>query len=240
MQTVTYDVRGLEDPGKYDRLVELESPSIWWKLDGPLGGLHLLNEVRVPYFERVLGGFKAKSILDVGCGGGIFAEALAHGGARVVGIDASARSLESARSHADEQGLDIDYRYALAEEFDSDQRFDSVMAVDVLEHVEDVDRTLDACARALRPGGVLGFLTHNQTPEAFDELVWKGEYEIGLIPKGNHDFHKFLTPDDLNERLAARGLRTQAVQGIAFDLDAGRALLCASPAVSYMGHAVNA
>ena len=240
MQTVTYDVRGLEDPGKYDRMVDLESPSIWWKPEGPFGGLHLLNEVRVPYFERVLDGFDGKSVLDVGCGGGIFAEALARGGARVVGIDASERSLESARTHAAEQGLDIDYCYARAEEFVPDERFDAVMAVDVLEHVEDVDRTLDACARALRPGGVLGFLTHSQTPEAFTELIWKGEYEIGFIPKGNHDFHKFLTPEDLNERLAARGLRTQDIQGVAFDLDAPRALLSASPAVSYMGYAVNA
>lgn len=240
METVTYDVRRLDDPLKYDRLVELESPTIWWKLDGPLGGLHLLNEVRVPYFERALGGFDGKAILDVGCGGGIFAEALAGGGARVVGIDASERSLESARAHAAEQGLDIDYRYARAEEFDDDDGFDAVMAVDVLEHVEDVERTLDACARALRPGGVLGFLTHNQTPEAFSELIWKGEYEIGFIPKGNHDFHNFLAPEDLNERLAARGLRTQDIQGVAFDLDAGRALLSASSAVSYMGYAVKA
>ena len=232
-----YDLRRLADPAKYDRLVELESPAIWWELAGPLGGLHLLNEVRVPYFEEVLGGFTGKRILDIGCGGGIFSEALARGGADVVAFDASERSLEAAREHAQGAGLQIDYRLSKAEEFQPPGQFDAVMAVDVLEHVEDVDKTLAMAARALSSGGIFGFLTHNQTLVAFEELVWQGEYEIGFIPKGNHDFHKFLSPDDLARRLAAHGLRICDTRGIAFDLDAPRAFITESTDVSYMGYA---
>lgn len=238
MSAVAYDVRKFSDPAKYDRLVEMGSPSIWWDLGGPLGGLHLLNQVRVPYFERVLGGYAGKRILDVGCGGGVFSEALARGGAEVVAFDASERSLEAAREHAREAGLKIDYRLALAEEFEPEGHFDAVTAVDVLEHVEDVDATLDMCASALQPGGIFGFLTHNQTLEAFEELIWQGEYQVGFIPKGNHDFHKFLDPDDLAQRMGARGLRLVETKGIGFDLEAPAAMPVDSLQVSYLGHAI--
>lgn len=235
--TATYDVRNLSDPAKYDRLVDLDSPAIWWDLGGPLGGLHLLNQVRVPYFEQVLDGFEGKRILDVGCGGGIFTEALARAGAQVVAFDASERSLQAAREHAHQGGLRIDYRIALAEDFRPDGTFDAVMAVDVLEHVEDVDATVAMAARALKPGGVFGFLTHNQTLAAFEELIWQGEYQVGFIPKGNHDFHKFLSPEDLGRRLAANGLQIVETKGIAFDLEQPRAYTVDSTEVSYLGHA---
>jgi 2-polyprenyl-6-hydroxyphenyl methylase/3-demethylubiquinone-9 3-methyltransferase len=236
--STAYDVRKLSDPAKYDRLVELESPAVWWELTGPLGGLHLVNEVRVPYFEEVLGGFDGKRVLDIGCGGGVFSEALARGGAVVVAFDASERSLEAAREHAARAGLEIDYRLATAEEFKPEGEFDAVMAVDVLEHVEDLDATLEMATVALRSEGVFGFLTHNQTLAAFEELIWQGEYELGYIPKGNHDFHKFLTPDDLARRLAANGLRIADMRGIGFDLGVPRAFLTDSTEVSYLGYAV--
>ena len=109
------DLRGLEDPAKYDRLVELQSQAAWWDLKGPLGGLHLLNQIRVPYFEQTLGGYAGKRILDIGCGGGIFAEAAARMGAEVVAIDPSKRSIEAAEEHARQQGLMIDYQFAYAD-----------------------------------------------------------------------------------------------------------------------------
>jgi 2-polyprenyl-6-hydroxyphenyl methylase/3-demethylubiquinone-9 3-methyltransferase len=236
--TTIYDVRRLPDPAKYDRLVELESPAVWWELGGPFGGLHLLNEVRVPYFEEVLGGFAGKRILDIGCGGGVFSEALARGGAQVVAFDASERSLEAAREHAESAGLQIEYRVARAEDFVPEGEFDAVMAVDILEHVDDVDATLEMAAAALASGGTLGFLTHNQTLAAFEELIWQGEYEVGFIPKGNHDFHKFLTPDDLAGRLATNGLKIADTRGIGFDLKTPRAFLTDSTDVSYLGYAV--
>jgi 2-polyprenyl-6-hydroxyphenyl methylase/3-demethylubiquinone-9 3-methyltransferase len=237
--STTYDVRKLPDPAKYDLLVELESEAVWWEMTGPLGGLHLLNEVRVPYFEQILGGFHGKRILDIGCGGGVFTEALARGGANVVAFDASERSLNAAKDHARKAGLQIDYRLCKAEEFDpGEEPYDAVMAVDVLEHVEDVDATIALAAGALKPEGVFGFLTHNQTLAAFEELIWQGEYEVGFIPKGNHDFHKFLSPEDLGRRLAANGLRLVQTRGIAFDLEAPRAFIVDSTEVSYLGYAI--
>jgi 2-polyprenyl-6-hydroxyphenyl methylase / 3-demethylubiquinone-9 3-methyltransferase len=238
MPAPEFDLRGMPEPAKYDRLVEMQSPDVWWTLEGPLGGLHLLNALRVPYFEKILGGHAGKRILDVGCGGGIYAESAARAGAEVVGIDPSPRSIEAARGHAKQQGLKIDYRVGTAEEFTTDKPFDAVMAVDVLEHVEDLDASLDACARALKPGGVFGFLTHNQTLEAFTFLIWKGEYELGFIPKGNHDFHKFIPPADLEARLRARSLRPAELRGLQFDLDAGRVEFAPTPAISYIGYAV--
>jgi 2-polyprenyl-6-hydroxyphenyl methylase/3-demethylubiquinone-9 3-methyltransferase len=238
MPAVAHDVRNPSDPAKSDRSVDLGSRSAWWALDGPRGALHLLNEIRVPYFERVLGGYSGKRILDVGCGGGVFSEALARAGADVLGIDASERSLETAREHAREAGLEIDYRLARAEDFKPDRTFDVVAAVNVLEHVEDVNATLDMCASALKPGGVFGFLTHNQTLDAFEKLIWQGEYEIGLIRKGTHDFHKFLNPDDLAHRLALRELRLVEIRGIGFDLSVPAGKLIDSVQVSYIGYAI--
>lgn len=231
-----YDVRGLEDPVKYDRLTELE-PDMWWDRNGPHGGLHLVNELRVPYFERTIDGYAGKRILDIGCGGGIFAEALASGGAHVTGIDASPRSIQSARRHAAAQGLEIEYEVAEAESFEAPERFDAVLAVDVLEHVADIDLTLDTCARLLKAEGIFGFLTHNQTREAFDALVWEGEYQKYVIPKGTHDFHKFITPDDLDERLRARNLGIVDLQGVRFDMDSGVFEFVSDTAVTYMGYA---
>src|SRR5262245_4616388 len=126
MPAPEFDLRGLPDPAKYDRLVELHTPEVWWTLEGPLGGLHILNELRVPYFEKVLGGYAGKRILDVGCGGGIYAESAARAGAQVVGIDPSPRSVDAARAHAERQGLKIDYRVGTAEGFTTDQPFDAV------------------------------------------------------------------------------------------------------------------
>jgi 2-polyprenyl-6-hydroxyphenyl methylase / 3-demethylubiquinone-9 3-methyltransferase len=236
MPATAYDVRNLPDPAKYDRLVELESPAVWWELAGPLAGLHLLNDVRVPYFERALGGFARKRILDVGCGGGIFSEALARGGADVVGFDASRSSIQAARDHAERSALRIDYRIALAEEFDPSGTFDAVAALDVLEHVENIDQTLDMRASALAPGGAFLFLTH-QRLAAFQELIWNGEYRVGLVPKGNHDFHKFIAPDDLAGRIAARGLKVTDISGLAVDVRAPRVVIVESTEVSYIGHA---
>lgn len=234
------DLRGLEDAAMYDRLVELQSQAAWWDPTGPLGGLHLLNEIRVPYFEKALGGYAGKRILDVGCGGGIFAESAARAGSQVVGVDPSERSLEVARDRARQQGLQIDYQFAYAETFRTDELFDAVFAVDVLEHVANLDATLDACARALKPGGLFGFLTHNQTLEAFTFLIWQGEYHLGFIPKGNHDFHKFIRPEDLKERLAGRALWTVEVEGLEWLLNANppRVVFAPTPAISYIGYAL--
>src|SRR2546428_433621 len=197
-------VGGLPEPDKYERLVQA-APDSWWSGAGPFAGLHELNVVRVEYCSRVFGGFGGKRALDIGCGGGILAEALASAGAVVTGVDPSEKSLEVARQHAKRSQLSIDYRLATAETLASGtfpDRFDLVFAVDVLEHVDELDRTLASIAAVLAPGGGLGFLTHNRTIAAFLQLIWEEEYVHHTMPEGFHDFARFITPDDLTAALA--------------------------------------
>src|SRR5881398_2446840 len=142
---------GLPEPEKYERLVE-RLPDVWWADAGPFVGLHELNAVRVEYFRRIFGGFGGKRALDIGCGGGILAEALAAEGAVVTGVDPSEKSLGVAREHAKRSGLSIGYLLATAENLASSnfaEPFDLVFAVDVLEHVDELDRALAAIAAVL-------------------------------------------------------------------------------------------
>src|SRR5881296_1283937 len=232
---------GLPEPEKYERLVE-RVPGVWWSDAGPFAGLHELNAVRVEYFRRVFGGFGGKRVLDVGCGGGILAEALAAEGADVTAIDPSEKSLAAAREHARRAGLAIDYRRGTAEGLTGaglEGTFDLVFAVDVLEHVDDLDRTRAAIAAVLAPGGGLGFLTHNRTIAAFLQLIWDEEYVHHTMPEGFHDFTRFITPDELTEGLARNGMVVQEMQGVARAGDgSGRRVLTADLTITYVGWAL--
>jgi 2-polyprenyl-6-hydroxyphenyl methylase/3-demethylubiquinone-9 3-methyltransferase len=207
------DWRGLAEHEKYDRFSH-DTPGGWWDRDGVVGGLHVLNRARVAYFKEKLGSFQGKRMLDVGCGGGILSESLAREGAHVVAVDPSEASLSQAREHARAEDLSIEYRSGFAEALDFNEEFDAVFAVDVLEHVQDLEATLRACARALRPGGFFGFLTHNQTLEAFTFLIWQQEYLQRVMPKGAHDFHKFITPEAMRAALERAGLAPVEIRGL--------------------------
>ena len=232
---------GLPEPAKYDRLVE-RVPGVWWSDAGPFAGLHQLNLVRVDYFRQVFSGFGGKRALDVGCGGGILAEALAAEGAVVTGIDPSEQSLVEAREHARRSGLAIDYRLATAEDLASGnftEPFDLVFAVDVLEHVEELDRTVAAIAAVLAPGGGFAFLTHNRTIAGFLQLIWTEEYVEHTMPEGFHDFQRFITPDELTDKLTRNGMVVQEMKGIARAEDGGgRRVLVEDLSVTYLGWAL--
>ena len=230
---------GLPEPEKYERLVE-RIPGVWWGDTGPFVGLHQLNAVRVEYFRQVFGGFGGKRALDVGCGGGILAEALTAEGAVVTAIDPSRRSLAVAREHAQRTGLEIDYREGRAEDLAAlgfGGSFDLVFAVDVLEHVDDLDRTLGAIGAVLGPGGGLGFLTHNRTIAAFLAVVWDEEYVAHTMPEGFHDFARFITPAELSEDLARNGMVVQELRGVARTAAGDRALT-EDLSVTYLGWAL--
>src|SRR5256884_4395927 len=232
---------GLPEPEKYERLVE-RMPGLWWSEAGPFAGLHELNAVRVEYFRAVFNGFGGKRVLDVGCGGGILAEALATEGARVTGIDPSERSLSAARDHAQRAGLAIDYRRGTAEHVKTaglDGTYDLVFAVDVLEHVDDLDRTLAGVAAVLAPGGGLGFLTHNRTIAGFLQVVWDEEYVQHTMPEGFHEFQRFITPAELTEKLARNDMVVQEMKGIARAGDGtGRRTLTDDLSTTYLGWAL--
>jgi 2-polyprenyl-6-hydroxyphenyl methylase/3-demethylubiquinone-9 3-methyltransferase len=230
---------GLPEVAKYERLVE-RTPGIWWSAEGPFAGLHQLNAIRVEYFRHAFGGFGGKRVLDVGCGGGILSESLVREGAVVTGIDPSEKSLAAAREHASRAGLSIEYHRGTAEDLTGtgiEGTFDLVFAVDVLEHVDHLERTLAAIATVLAPGGGLGFLTHNRTIAAFLRVIWEEEYVEHTMPEGFHDFARFVTPDDLTERLARHGMVVQEMKGLGRSRDGSRSLID-DTTVTYIGWAL--
>ena len=196
----------------------------WWNPEGSEAMLHRLNPVRLAYLRDMVDqhwqgdeqGFRplaGKTALDVGCGAGLLAGPLARLGAKVTAIDAAAELIDVARAHAAGQGLDIDYRHAAAEELDG--RFDLVTSMEVIEHVADPQAFLDSLAARLAPGGLLILSTPNRTALSRVLMVTIAE-GIGQIPKGTHDFAKFITPDEMKAMLAAAGLTVIDCEGISF------------------------
>jgi 2-polyprenyl-6-hydroxyphenyl methylase/3-demethylubiquinone-9 3-methyltransferase len=196
----------------------------WWDPDGSERMLHRLNPVRLAYVrdqvdqhwaldEHSFKPLQGKSALDVGCGAGLLAEPLARLGARVTAIDAAAELIAAAELHARGQGLDIDYRVAAVEELDG--QFDLVTSMEVIEHVADPRSFVAALAARLAPGGLLILSTPNKT--ALSRLVTIGIAEsTGIVPRGTHDFDKFIAPDTLKAILADAGLQCIDVEGIAW------------------------
>lgn len=180
----------------------------WWDPHGEMGTLHVINPLRVQFIlEKVE--VAHPHVLDVGCGGGILSEALARCGAQVTGIDLSQVAIEVAQRHAQEQGLEIEYRYqsaeALAEEMP--ESFDIVTCLEMLEHVPQPQTVVAACARAVKPGGHVIFSTINRTPKAFLFVIIGGEYILRLLRPGTHDYRKFIRPAELRAWAEANGLR---------------------------------
>jgi len=196
----------------------------WWDPDGPEAMLHKLNPVRLAYIRDQVDqhwqcdehGFKpleGKSALDVGCGAGLLAEPLARLGAKVTAIDASAELIAAARAHARGQGLEIDYRVAAVE--DTGGTYDLVTSMEVIEHVADPARFAQALAARLAPGGLLVLSTPNATAWSRLMMITIGE-GLGAIPKGTHDFDKFIAPDRMKALLSDSGLKCIDTEGIAW------------------------
>ena len=196
----------------------------WWDPDGSSAMLHKLNPVRLAYVrdqvdqhwsldERAFKPLEGKRALDVGCGAGLLAEPLARLGASVTAIDASAELIEAARAHARGQGLEIDYRAGAVEELDDE--FDLVTAMEVIEHVADPTLFVGALAARLAPGGLLILSTPNATGWSKLLMITVAE-GVGSIPKGTHDFEKFIAPERMKQLLADAGLSCVDVEGIAW------------------------
>lgn len=194
------------------------SASRWWDPEGEFKPLHKLNPVRANYID-LHAQVAEKTLLDVGCGGGILSEAMAIRGASVTGIDMGKEPLNVARLHAKAQDLNIDYRQTTAEQLaeESPGRFDVVTCLEVIEHVPDPYSLIKACATLLKDDGHLFFSTINRTPKAYALAVIGAEYLLRWLPKGTHDYQKFIRPSELARWSRGAGLQLKDVSGIVFN-----------------------
>lgn len=211
--------------------------SRWWDGEGEMRTLHHINPVRAAYVrERVAPGAR---IVDVGCGGGLLAEALAAGGLEVTGIDAAPALIDVAKLHLKESGLRVDYRAQLSSALAEEQpgRFHAVSCMEMLEHVEDPQAILADCRRLLAPGGQLFLSTINRTPRAFALGIVAAEYLLGLVPRGTHRYDRLIKPSELARGLRQLGFHVVSVHGLAYDPFRRTARLTDDPAINYLLHA---
>jgi 2-polyprenyl-6-hydroxyphenyl methylase/3-demethylubiquinone-9 3-methyltransferase len=201
----------------------------WWDPNGKFKPLHMLNPCRLDYitsqiaaeFDRDLTAptpFAGLRILDIGCGGGLLSEPMARLGADVVGADAAERNIPVAKVHAEEQGLEIDYRHTTAEAMAAEgEQFDVVLNMEVVEHVADPQAYLNACHQLLKPGGLHICSTINRNPKSFAMAIVGAEYVMRWLPKGTHEWSKFITPDELCTFMSNAGLNPVDRTGFVFN-----------------------
>jgi 2-polyprenyl-6-hydroxyphenyl methylase / 3-demethylubiquinone-9 3-methyltransferase len=218
----------------------------WWDPKGPMRALHKLNPVRLQYIrdtacgqfgrdERAQRPLDGLAVLDVGCGGGVLSEPLARLGARVTGLDPARNNVTVARLHAERAGLSIDYRDETIEAVAArPEQFDMVLAMEVVEHVADVQAFVSACCAAVKPGGLLVVATINRTLRAFALAIVGAEYVLGWLPKGTHEWDKFVTPDELREAISSGGLAVKDRRGVIYNPLADQWLLARDTSVNYM------
>jgi 2-polyprenyl-6-hydroxyphenyl methylase/3-demethylubiquinone-9 3-methyltransferase len=190
----------------------------WWNLEGPLATLHAINPLRVDYIAT-RSAVQGCRVLDVGCGGGILCESLARLGANVTGIDLAADSIRVALEHAAAEGLTIDYRTAAVERLAAEEpaSFDIVTCLELLEHVPQPDATIDACARAVKPGGAVFFSTINRNIKSFLLAIVGAEYALGMVPRGTHEYRKLIRPAEVGRVARASGLEIRELTGLHFN-----------------------
>ena len=218
----------------------------WWDPEGSFRPLHKLNPVRVGYIRDALcraygrmpeepAPLAGLDIVDIGCGGGLLCEPLARLGARVTGVDPSARNIAIAEDHAARMGLEIVYRTGTVEELIAENRdFDAVVALEVVEHVPDLRAFLAACVSAARPDAKLFFATLNRTPQSFALGIVAAEYVLRWLPRGTHDWRRFVRPSELSRALDSCGAKLRALDGIGYDLLTDEWKLTRSLSVNYM------
>ncbi|WP_020593219.1 bifunctional 2-polyprenyl-6-hydroxyphenol methylase/3-demethylubiquinol 3-O-methyltransferase UbiG [Kiloniella laminariae] len=201
----------------------------WWDPLGKFKPLHQLNPVRICYIRDHLAKrhnrditrnlpLEGLTILDIGCGGGLLSEPLTRLGAQVTSIDASHRNIEIARLHAEETGLVMDYRHMTAEDLvETGARFDAVINMEVIEHVADVEAYSSSCAALVKPGGVMFGSTLNRTTKSYLLAIVGAEYLLRWVPRGTHEWNKFLRPSEFVDLLRRNGLVTQDIMGMVYN-----------------------
>jgi 2-polyprenyl-6-hydroxyphenyl methylase/3-demethylubiquinone-9 3-methyltransferase len=207
----------------------------WWDHTGEMRPLHEMNPLRLEWIDRQAD-LKGKRVVDVGCGGGILAESMALQGATVLGIDLSIKPLRVAELHARESGVRVDYREISAESLAEEQpgAFDVVTCMEMLEHVPDPAQTIAACARLVRPGGWVFVSTLNRNPKSFLFAIVGAEYMLRLLPRGTHEYAKFIKPSELAGYARTVGLDIAEVTGLIYNPLTRRFSLGADTDVNYM------
>ena len=224
------------DPKELAKFSELAHR--WWDPFSEFKPLHRINPLRLDWIERVVGGFSGKRVLDVGCGGGILAESVARrGAASVLGIDLALKPLRVAELHALESGVEnVEYREVAAEAL-ADERpasFDVVTCMEMLEHVPDPASVVGACARLVRPGGQVVFSTINRNAKAFLFAIVGAEHVLRMLPKGTHEYAKFIRPSELARACRDAGLSVRQTRGMEYNPLTERYWLSDDTSVNYL------
>jgi 2-polyprenyl-6-hydroxyphenyl methylase/3-demethylubiquinone-9 3-methyltransferase len=211
----------------------------WWDPHGRFKPLHRINPIRLDYIGRQMK-LEGASVLDVGCGGGLLAEGMAGRGAVVTGIDRSPKALGVARLHAEQSGTAVDYVENDAIHWAGEHAgaYDAVTCLEVLEHVPDVEATVAACADLIKPGGHFFFATLNRTPVSYLKAIIGAEYIMGWLPKGTHQYAKFIRPSELVSAMNHAGLETRELTGMSYRLLSDDFVLSKDLSVNYLGYAV--
>jgi 2-polyprenyl-6-hydroxyphenyl methylase/3-demethylubiquinone-9 3-methyltransferase len=238
---------GTVDRSEVDRFDRLARD--WWDPNGPMRALHRINPLRLVFIReeacahfgrdpKEVFALSGLSVLDVGCGAGLLSEPMARLGGAVTALDPSTRNIEAARVHAGESGLPIDYRTETVEAVAArGETFDVVLAMEVVEHVRDVDAFLRACAACVAPGGLLLLATINRTMRSFALAIVGAEYVLRWLPKGTHDWEKFVTPEELREGVERAGLTGFRTRGMVFHPLGREWALSRDTAVNYLAAA---
>ena len=211
--------------------------SRWWDPHSEFKPLHEINPLRLNYIDQ-RAQITGKKVLDVGCGGGILAESMAHRGAVVTGIDAGQAPLTVAKLHALESGIQVEYRNITAEEMaaEAPASYDVVTCMEMLEHVPDPASVIAACARLVKPGGHIFFSTINRTPKGYLFAIIGAEYLLNMLPKGTHDYRKFIRPHEMDNWMRAASLEMQDLSGMSYNPLSRRYTLGQDIEVNYLIH----
>ncbi len=223
------------DPAEIARFSELAHR--WWDPASDFKPLHDINPLRLDYIDRCAG-LSGKTVLDVGCGGGILAESMAQRGAQVTGIDLSDKALKVAQLHVLESGVVLDYRHSSAEDFarERPQHYDIVTCMELLEHVPDPASTVRACATLAKAGGHVFFSTINRNLKSYLFAVVGAEYVLRMLPRGTHRYEKFVKPSELGGFCRQGGLDVREVIGMTYNPITDRYALGTDTSVNYLMH----
>ena len=200
----------------------------WWDPSGKFKPLHKFNPIRIKYIkENIISSFKLKNnnkplekinILDIGCGGGLLSEPMTRLGAKVTGIDASDKNIQIAKLHAKKNKLNINYLCTSPEKIKVKKKFDVILNMEIIEHVEDVNFFINSCSKLLKKDGIMFVATLNKTFKSYMFAIIGAEYVLRWLPIGTHDWEKFIKPEDLKEILSKNNLKLEKLNGINFDI----------------------